>query len=76
MDSPCTHCEGQHGELGRVDTVYVGHKRHVFDRETMLKAHGLVTWRWICGCGAKGKWQDQSSNVCYHSWLNHVVNSG
>lgn len=71
MESPCTHCTGQNFELGNVDTVYVGQKRHVFDRD----AEG-DRWRWLCSCGGRGQWQYQSPNVAYHSWLQHVVKAG
>lgn len=72
MDRACTHCEGNNGELGEVDTAFQGKTAmHRFDRESEVDR-----WRWICSCGSKGHWQYQSPNVAYHSWLNHVVKDG
>lgn len=29
-------------------------------------------WRWLCGCGSRGKYQYQSPNCSYHSWRVHA----
>lgn len=74
MERACTHCEGENGELGDVPTIYIGRKRHVFNRED--DNYDGKGWRWLCSCGSKGHWQGQSPNVAYHSWLQHVVKDG
>lgn len=33
-------------------------------------------WRWVCSCGALGKWTYQSRGVADHGWRQHMKKAG
>lgn len=33
---------------------------------------GWYEWRWICGCGSRGRWQNQSPSAASYAWAKHA----
>lgn len=72
MDEPCTCLDHRDTDVA----VRIG--EHAFTREEDYETSarfGYWRWRWVCSCGHRGRWQAQSDNVAYHSWLRHVEKS-
>lgn len=64
---PCTCDKHKDGATQAVDLGVLG--VHGFQLDT----YGFdAKWRWLCWCGSRGQWQNQSDSAAYHAWLRHV----
>jgi hypothetical protein len=68
VNIPCTCHEHRDG----APTTYGEHEfARDWDETQDVGGSFFEVWRWLCSCGARGRWQSQSDNVPYHSWLRH-----
>lgn len=68
-NTPCSVCPEHRGGAPTV----INEHEFALDADEAVDTLGGVfeVWRWLCECGARGRWQGQSEAAAYHSWLRH-----